>query len=929
MSSIITFYSFKGGVGRTMALANIAVLLSKRGLKVLVIDWDLEAPGLRTYFQDRQGLKDIGLLDLLIEARDTSSTPDWRKYLSYLKLDYNQQNYGELDLILCGPLNENYIKTLQDFNWYNFYHDHNGGVILEKLREDWLANYDVILIDSRTGLTDASGVCTVQLADIIVAVFTANAQSVDGIKNVMSRYEQARQELAFERIPLRIVPLLSFFDYRTEVEEASKWLTKIEEEMSPFYRNWLPRNYTPKQIIARTKIPYIAYFNFGEKLAVVTHGTTDPEGLGFWYDAMANLIASDFTSFKEILKAPYYSRNIPSLPPKYLERTKELNKVKEMIVNRSYPVGLLGMGGIGKSVLATAIAYDDDVQKAFSDGVIWLSFGRHVGIEEANKEEANKEEATIVANQRQLSDALGDFDLIITNSRDGRAHLSQIIGNRSYLIILDDVWSEQPILAFSNLGKNCQLLVTTRDRGILDKTGAQPFPIGVLTPENALELLAKYADQPIDDLSVEDAEKIAKDCGYLPLVLATVGSLIRVGRYTWDNALERLQKAKLVELKTRLSGYDYPVLGAALAVSVNALSDISENVKNAFLDCAVFPEGVAIPETVLEMLWSIYPELDAAEVGQILFERSLMQRDDSRQYHLHNIYYDYLYAFTVNEQLPILHDRLLKAYEKHCKTGWSNGPKDGYFFQHLPYHLKKAGKDDTLHNLLLDFDWIKAKLDVTNISDVINDYELSDEESPRLVKLALTLSRNSLFKDEDKIQLSSQLLGRLQDNKQTDIQNLIKQTKRGPGVPWFYPLTATLTPSSSPLLEKFIGHDGGVHAVAITPDRQYVVSGSWDKTLRLWDLKNGTCIRTFPTDQNTQGHQAVVYAVVITPDGQKIISGSLDGTIIIWDFNTGELLKTLTGNTSTVYAIALASTSRLPMDYLRFSRPHPKDLGFE
>ena len=51
MGSIITFYSFKGGVGRTMALANIAVLLVRSGKKVLAVDWDLEAPGLDKYFK--------------------------------------------------------------------------------------------------------------------------------------------------------------------------------------------------------------------------------------------------------------------------------------------------------------------------------------------------------------------------------------------------------------------------------------------------------------------------------------------------------------------------------------------------------------------------------------------------------------------------------------------------------------------------------------------------------------------------------------------------------------------------------------------------------------------------------------------------------------------------------------------------------------
>ena len=52
MGFIVTFYSYKGGVGRTMALANIAILLSQMNLRVLAVDWDLEAPGLEKYFDE-------------------------------------------------------------------------------------------------------------------------------------------------------------------------------------------------------------------------------------------------------------------------------------------------------------------------------------------------------------------------------------------------------------------------------------------------------------------------------------------------------------------------------------------------------------------------------------------------------------------------------------------------------------------------------------------------------------------------------------------------------------------------------------------------------------------------------------------------------------------------------------------------------------
>src|SRR5215211_3783158 len=71
---IVTFYSFKGGVGRSMALANIARQFQLRGLNVVMVDWDLEAPGLETFFsaesaQLRSWKDQVGLMDLLLLYR--------------------------------------------------------------------------------------------------------------------------------------------------------------------------------------------------------------------------------------------------------------------------------------------------------------------------------------------------------------------------------------------------------------------------------------------------------------------------------------------------------------------------------------------------------------------------------------------------------------------------------------------------------------------------------------------------------------------------------------------------------------------------------------------------------------------------------------------------------------------------------------------
>ena len=78
MTTFFTFYSFKGGVGRSMALANVADILARRGLRVLVIDFDLEAPGLERYFQVEKtaALANPGLIDLIQSLQKSLSGAD-------------------------------------------------------------------------------------------------------------------------------------------------------------------------------------------------------------------------------------------------------------------------------------------------------------------------------------------------------------------------------------------------------------------------------------------------------------------------------------------------------------------------------------------------------------------------------------------------------------------------------------------------------------------------------------------------------------------------------------------------------------------------------------------------------------------------------------------------------------------------------------
>ena len=84
-----------------------------------------------------------------------------------------------------------------------------------------------------------------------------------------------------------------------------------------------------------------------------------------------------------------------------------------------------------------------------------------------------------------------------------------------------------------------------------------------------------------------------------------------------------------------------------------------------------------------------------------------------------------------------------------------------------------------------------------------------------------------------------------------------------------------------PFLGALRGHTGAVTAVAVTPDGRCAISGSSDKTLKVWDLESGAELRTL------EGHSDWVNAVAVTPDGRRAISGSADKTLRVWYLESG------------------------------------------
>ncbi len=212
---------------------------------------------------------------------------------------------GRLHLLGSGFSSTGYAANLTKFSWDRFFAEASGGIWLEILRNQWAQRYDFVLIDARTGLTDSGGVCTVQMPDWLVLVFTANEQSLtDGLK-IAESTQQGRRNFTYDRPPLAVVPLLSLWCGDDEVDIGQQWMQRLDQELQPLMSSWLPQRFTPRDFLEKTRVPQIARFSFGEPLPVLSHSLNDANLPGLAYHTLARLLNSRLTEAGQIIDPAY------------------------------------------------------------------------------------------------------------------------------------------------------------------------------------------------------------------------------------------------------------------------------------------------------------------------------------------------------------------------------------------------------------------------------------------------------------------------------------------------------------------------------------------------------------------------------------------------------------------------------------------------
>ncbi len=201
MPKVVTFYSFKGGMGRTTALAATALNLAMDGKNVLAVDTDIEAPGLASLFWDESEIHS-GTVDYLLEASvsDEEETIDMSDMLRQVNDPVLMEHTkGRIFVLPAGRIDDNYLQKLARIDYQDTIPENMKRQLARMIREAvrtirQICSVDFVLLDARAGFHDMGGVITAQIPHGVVLFGKDSAQSWQGMRLVLKSIGSAQED---------------------------------------------------------------------------------------------------------------------------------------------------------------------------------------------------------------------------------------------------------------------------------------------------------------------------------------------------------------------------------------------------------------------------------------------------------------------------------------------------------------------------------------------------------------------------------------------------------------------------------------------------------------------------------------------------------------------------------------------------------------